>query len=443
MYFPMFVNLENKNVVVFGAGKIALRRVNTLINTKCNITVVAPEILCDFYSIKNIKIIKDVYNIKYLKDAFIVLAVTNDNNINNKIYLDCKENNIIVNVASDKNKCDFFFPAILFENNCTIGICGDGENHRLVKNTKNDIQNFFNEEKVKNLHIRVGSRESKLAVEQSNIVIRQLKEKYENINLELITMKTTGDIILNKTLDKIGGKGLFIKELDKALVENKTDVSVHSLKDMPMDIDENLPIIAYLKRENPLDVLILPKGVNTIDINKPIGTSSKRRTFQLKKIYKDYDFKPIRGNILTRLEKLDNGEYSALILAYAGLKRLNLEYRINKVFTSDEVIPGCCQGIIAVQGKKGQDYSYLSFLNDKHTEYLAKCERAFVRQLNGGCSLPISAFAEIENNIIKLKGFYADDNNYIIKEAIGNIEDYENIGISLANKFKEIINEKR
>ncbi|WP_334302894.1 hydroxymethylbilane synthase [[Clostridium] colinum] len=269
--------------------------------------------------------------------------------------------------------------------------------------------------------------------------MRQLKEKYENIDIELITMKTTGDIILDKTLDKIGGKGLFIKELDRALISYKTDISVHSLKDMPMDIDENLPIVAYLKREKPTDVLILPKGVDTLDIKKPIGTSSKRRIFQLEKIYKGYSFKPVRGNILTRLEKLDNGEYSALILAYAGIKRLGLEDRICKIFNVDEILPACCQGIIAIQGKKGQDYSYLKVLNDKNTEYEAKCERAFVRELNGGCSLPISAFANIENDKIILKGFYADENNYIKEEITGNVEEYEKIGINLARKFKEII----
>lgn len=293
------------------------------------------------------------------------------------------------------------------------------------------------------MKIKIGSRESKLAVEQANIVIKQLKSQYKNIEIDLLTMKTTGDIILDKTLDKIGGKGLFIKELDKALINNKTDISVHSLKDMPMDIDENLPIITYLKREIPLDVLILPKGINYIDIKKPIGTSSKRRVIQLKKIYKEHSFKPIRGNILTRLEKLDNGEYSALVLAYAGIKRLNLEERIFKIFNNNEILPACGQGIIAIQGKKGQDYSYLDFLNDKNTEYEAKCERAFARELNGGCSLPICAFATIEKDKIILKGFYADDNNYILKEKIGNIEDYEKIGIDLAKKFKEIIDENR
>ncbi len=144
MYFPMFINLENKNIVVFGAGKIALRRVKVLINSKCNITIVAPEILKDFYNINNINIIKDSYNKKYLKDAFIVLAITNDNNINNKIYFDCKENNIIVNVASDKNKCDFFFPGVIYKESYTIGICGNGKNHKLIKNIKNKIKDFLN-----------------------------------------------------------------------------------------------------------------------------------------------------------------------------------------------------------------------------------------------------------------------------------------------------------
>ena len=289
------------------------------------------------------------------------------------------------------------------------------------------------------MKIKIGSRESKLAVEQSNIVIREIKEKYSNIDIELVTMKTTGVIILDKTLDKIGGKGLFIKELDRALIDGKTDISIHSLKDMPIDIDDSLPIIAYLKRENPLDVLILPKGISYINIKKPIGSSSKRRVYQLKKLYPEYSFKPIRGNVLTRLEKLDKGEYSALVLAYAGIKRLGLEDRIYKVFSSYEIIPACGQGIIAIQGKKGQDYSYLKFLNDKNSEYEAKCERSFVKELNGGCSLPISAFARIKENNIILKGFYADENNYVIKEVTGNKEDYEKIGINLAKEFKGII----
>lgn len=144
MHFPLFVNLENKNIIIFGAGKIALRRVNTLINTKANITIIAPNVLEEFYYIDNIKIVKDTYNKKYLKEAFIVLAITNDKSVNDKIYLDCKEKNVIVNIASDKEKCDFFFPGVIYKKDYTIGICGNGTNHSLVKNTIDKIRNFLN-----------------------------------------------------------------------------------------------------------------------------------------------------------------------------------------------------------------------------------------------------------------------------------------------------------
>ena len=289
------------------------------------------------------------------------------------------------------------------------------------------------------MKLRIGSRDSKLAVKQSNMVIEQILKNHKDIDIELITMKTTGDIILDKTLDKIGGKGLFLKELDKALIDNKTDISVHSLKDMPMDIDEDMPILAYLERENPLDVLILPKGKTEIDKTKPIGSSSKRRVLQLEKLYPECYFKPVRGNLQTRLQKLDNGEYSALVLAYAGIKRLGLEDRIFKIFSSEEIIPACGQGIIAVQGKKGQEYPFIKELNNKKAEYEARCERAFVRELDGGCSLPICAYAILEGDEINLTGFYADDNNYIIEKMTSKKEDFEKIGIELAKKVKELI----
>ena len=187
--------------------------------------------------------------------------------------------------------------------------------------------------------IRIGSRESKLAVIQSEIVQRHLQEKYPEGEITLITMKTTGDKILDRTLDKIGGKGLFVKELDLALMEKRTDLSVHSLKDMPMEVPEELPILAFSRREDPRDVLVLPKGKTEIDFLKPIGCSSMRRILQFQKLYPQAVFKPIRGNVQTRLRKLDDGEYSATLLAAAGLKRLGLENRISRYFEPEEMIP--------------------------------------------------------------------------------------------------------
>ena len=249
--------------------------------------------------------------------------------------------------------------------------------------------------------IRIGSRESELAVRQSQILITSIQQYHKNIEIELITMKTTGDIILNKSLDKIGGKGLFVKELDIALIEGKSDLSVHSLKDMPMDTPDELPIVALSKREDPRDALILPMGCDEINTALPIGCSSQRRMLQLKRIFPDAIYKGIRGNILTRLEKLDRGEYGALVLASAGLKRLGLEHRISRTFSVEEMLPAAGQGILAVQGRRGEEFEYLKEFHNEEAAYESACERAFVKTLDGGCSSPVAAYAKVEGENAK------------------------------------------
>lgn len=288
------------------------------------------------------------------------------------------------------------------------------------------------------MKIRVASRESKLAVIQSNMVIESIKKHHPEIEIELITMKTTGDIILDKTLDKIGGKGLFVKELDRALLEEKADITVHSFKDMPMEIPEELPIVSTSIRENPCDVLILPKGATEIDFSKQIGCSSARRKVQLEEIYQNICVKPVRGNVLTRLEKLDRGEYSALVLAYAGIKRLGLEDRIHKIFDTNEIIPSACQGVVVVQARKGFDTWFLNEFSDKNSEITSICERAFVKTLDGGCSSPIASYAEIDGDAITLNGMYVDENNRVFKgKASDKLENAYKLGIYLAKKLKE------
>ena len=260
--------------------------------------------------------------------------------------------------------------------------------------------------------IRVGSRESKLAVVQTQIVIDAIKRANPEVEVELVTMKTTGDIILDKTLDKIGGKGLFVKELDKAMLEEQVDITVHSFKDMPMDIPSELPIVATGKREDPRDVLILPQGALEMDFSKPIGSSSARRSMQLKKLYPESDVKPVRGNVITRLEKLDRGEYSALVLAAAGVKRLGLEHRISRYFTPEEIIPANCQGVIVVQARKGFDVSLLGDFASNESWIRTSCERAFVKELDGGCSAPIAAHSNIDGDEIVLTGMYVCQEDY-------------------------------
>ncbi|AFV03959.1 Porphobilinogen deaminase [Dehalobacter sp. UNSWDHB] len=259
--------------------------------------------------------------------------------------------------------------------------------------------------------IIVGSRESRLAVIQSQFVMEQIRRNHPELELELITMKTTGDVILEQTLDKIGGKGLFVKELDRALCQGVIDIAVHSLKDMPAEIPEDLPITAFSKREDPRDVLVLPQGTGSIenlDKEKAVGCSSARRTIQFLDLYPGLDVKPVRGNVLTRLKKLDEGEFSALLLAFAGLKRLSLETRISRVFSTEEMIPSAGQGILAIQGRKGEDLSFLACINDKDAQTAALAERAFIQKLDGGCSSPAAAFAEVHGTQVRITGLYVD-----------------------------------
>lgn len=287
--------------------------------------------------------------------------------------------------------------------------------------------------------IIIGSRESRLAVVQSRMVADYLSEQYPQWDVRLLTMKTTGDRILDRTLDEIGGKGLFVKELDKALLERRSDLSVHSLKDMPMEISPELPLVAFSHREDPRDVLVLPKGCGTMDRNKPIGCSSLRRQLQLARIFPDVSCRNIRGNVLTRLEKLDRGEYGALVLAGAGLKRLGLENRISRYFDTGEMIPAAGQGILAVQGRRGEDYSFLDGYGCPESRYAALAERAFVRELDGGCTSPVAAHARITGEELYLKGLYYRESTkeWFTQQTTGNVEEAENLGRSLAGRMRE------
>jgi len=289
--------------------------------------------------------------------------------------------------------------------------------------------------------IVVGSRESKLAVVQANYVIDQIKLCCPNLDVRLVTMKTTGDKILDITLDKIGGKGLFVKELDYALLNGDIDIAVHSLKDMPAEIDDELPILAYSKRENPTDALVLPKGETNLDLAKPIGSSSARRKIQLEALYENVIVEPVRGNVITRLQKLDNGDFGALVLASAGLIRLGLQDRISKTFETDEMIPSAGQGILAIQGRKDENYSFVEYLNDTNSKYYATAERAFTRALGCGCTAPVAVYAEIINNEIHVKALYMDEatGKKASGSICGSVNEAEILGITLAKKLlKEV-----
>lgn len=290
--------------------------------------------------------------------------------------------------------------------------------------------------------LRVGSRDSKLALIQTEIVIDAIRASHPEMEIELVTMKTTGDKILDRTLDKVGGKGLFVKELDEALLSGRVDLTVHSYKDMPMEINPLLPVVALSPRGDPRDGLVLPESGEFG--TGPIGSSSLRRRWQLPDLFPDHDTKPVRGNVLTRLRKLEEEDFSALVLAVSGMKRLNLQDRISRVFTPDEMIPAASQGILAVQGRKGEDYSFLESFDSVESQICSAAERAFVRELDGGCSTPTAAYAELMGREVTLRTFYvtAEGRKIKLKET-APCADGEALGIRLARQTLQLAKEGR
>ena len=289
------------------------------------------------------------------------------------------------------------------------------------------------------MKIKIGSRESALAVIQSRMVMDAIARTVPDAELELVTMKTTGDRILDKTLDQIGGKGLFVKELDQALRDGRADFTVHSLKDMPMEVPWDLPLAAFSRREDPRDVLVLPEGITELDPEKPIGCSSRRRQLQLKALFPHMTAAPVRGNVQTRLKKLQDGEFSALVLAAAGLKRLHLEGRISRYFAPEEMLPAAGQGILAVQTRQGMDTACLAGIHDPNAACCALAERAFVRALDGGCSSPVAAYAVAEGETLTLTGLYVSPDETVVRKGSlsGSRTAAETLGETLADKLKK------
>jgi hydroxymethylbilane synthase len=294
--------------------------------------------------------------------------------------------------------------------------------------------------------VRVGSRDSVLAVKQTRLIMDALARVYPGIAFELVTMKTAGDLNLRpfdqiaaaRPHDRSGAKGLFIKELEQALLDGRIDLAVHSLKDMPMKQDERLPIRALFRRGDPRDALVPSLG-SLESGGKGIGCSSARRRLQLAKLMPGCSVLPVRGNVLTRLKKLDEGEYGALVLAAAGLRRLDLEARIARLFEPDEMVPAAGQGILACQGRSGEDCDFLDIVNDRDSQDCAGAERAFVARLGGGCSLPAAAYAEVLGTELRLTGFYVDESAGLFRRGFlsGSREDAVKLGETLALRLWE------
>ncbi|WP_277656026.1 hydroxymethylbilane synthase [Seleniivibrio woodruffii] len=297
----------------------------------------------------------------------------------------------------------------------------------------------------------IATRGSNLALWQAEHIKALLIERH-GVEVELNVIKTKGDIILDVPLAKIGGKGLFVKEIEQALLDNTADIAVHSMKDVPMELPEGLTLYASPIGETPYDCFVSVKYNNLAELPEGaiVGTSSLRRKVQLKKVRPDLVIKDLRGNVNTRLAKLEKGEYDCIILAKAGLVRLGFEERVRETFNVDLMLPACCQGILGIEIRENDTemMNLLNFLRHEETETRVKCERAFLRRLEGGCQAPIAGHSVISGNVISMKGIVSDiEGSVFIEESInGDIRDAEALGKALADKIlanggKEILDE--
>lgn len=289
--------------------------------------------------------------------------------------------------------------------------------------------------------ITIGTRGSKLALTQTNMVIDAIKMCYPNIKIDIKKIKTTGDKILDKSLSKIGGKGLFIAEIEKALKDHEIDLAIHSMKDVQNIVSEEFKILSVLRREDPRDALITKGKVSLLELPKGavIGTSSLRRIVQIKELRPDLKFNPLRGNIDTRINKMINGEVDGIILAAAGIKRMNWGNSISEYIDIHKCIPSVGQGALCAEFRSN-DQDIKEIVNSLVSEVEFKCllsERSFLREMNGGCSIAIGAHATEINNKITLEGFVSDENNISIfrSSVMGDLEEYEQLGINLAKKL--------
>ena len=294
---------------------------------------------------------------------------------------------------------------------------------------------------MKSHKIIIGSRGSQLALWQANWVKSQLENLHSNADISIRVITTSGDKIKDVPLSKIGGKGLFVKEIEEALLAKEIDLAVHSMKDVPIEIPPELEISIITKRENPLDALISKNGKKLADLPQgaTIGTSSLRRSSQLLNHRNDFKIHPLRGNVDTRLKKVEEGKYDAILLASAGLNRLGWSNRITEEISHEIIIPAMGQGALGIETRLGdtKTYNFISSLNHEQTNYEVSAERALVGKLDGGCQVPIGAYAKIEDNLITLKGLVASLDGKIIhkSEIVGPIEDAINIGQDLGEEL--------
>jgi len=288
------------------------------------------------------------------------------------------------------------------------------------------------------MQIRIATRQSQLALWQAEHVAAILRSRDDVSDVQLVPLSTRGDEILDRSLQKIGGKGLFIKELEVAMQEGRADIAVHSMKDVPVDMPDGFCVAAVLPRANSADALV-GKTLQELADGACVGSSSLRRAAQLKLLRSDLRIEPLRGNVNTRLAKLENGDFDAIVLAAAGLERLGLEQHISQALTPEQMLPAAAQGVIGIEclASNVELRALLAGLNDQAASRTTLAERTIARILQANCQSPVAAYATIVGSVMTITALVAmPDGSRVIRDAVGGqSEDAEQLATQLATKL--------
>jgi hydroxymethylbilane synthase len=291
--------------------------------------------------------------------------------------------------------------------------------------------------------IRIATRESRLAMRQTEMVAASLQERNPGLQIDIVGMTTKGDRVLDRPLAQVGGKGLFVKELEAALEDGRADIAVHSMKDVPMQLAPQFALVTFGARETPNDAFVSNKhaSFDALPEGARVGTSSLRRECQLRRWRPGLDLRPLRGNVNTRLAKLDAGEYDAIILAVAGLKRLGLEARVRSTLPEARALPAICQGVLGIEFRRDRAdmAGVLAAFEERDTAFAARAERAFGRVVEGSCEVPLGALATVRGEMLTLEAFIGmPDGSRLVRETTsGACREAERLGEAMGRKLLE------
>lgn len=470
-YFPFMIQMDDKICLIAGGGTVALRKVETMLEFGAVVKVVAPKINDEIYNLSadNDKVIICKRKIEEadLKNADVVIMATDDSKLNEKFARICKDKKILVNVVDVKKDCGFYFPAIIKQEDVVVSVSTGGKSPLLAAKIKQDINKSLRkdygkiarelgeerqkilksydseaerkkvfkqmvEEKMRNNTIKIGTRGSKLAIIQTDMVIEALKNKHPEYNYEKVILTTKGDRQTDRPITSFGGKAVFVEEFENAILDGTIHMAVHSAKDMPNPCKEGLCVGGVLKRACEKDVLIYRKETKfDKETEIVIGTSSLRRQCQIKEIYPNAICKDLRGNIGTRINKLKDGEYDAIILAAAGIERQGLdndEALVYDYLPTDKMLPAAGQAIIAIEVENdGFIKEIVKDISDVKTQIMLDTERKVLTKLNAGCHEPIGVLSTIEGQSISLSLMQFKDNKVIRKNVSGSINNIEDL----------------